>query len=370
MGKMNTIPVSLGTRAYSIVVGQNILEDASAHLPFALNERKIFVLYDRAVEGHAKKLSSALGGNVHMKGVSGGEGAKSFTVLQEVLDWLLSHKVERTSVLFAVGGGVTGDLGGFAASIVLRGITLVQVPTTLLAQVDSSVGGKTGINAVQGKNLIGTFYQPAAVLCDTATLETLPIRERRAGFAEIVKYGLLGSAEFFAWLETAGQDILDLNAAALNDAIETSCRMKAEIVGEDEREEAGGARVLLNLGHTFAHALEAACGYDGRLLHGEAVGIGLVLAFRLSARLGLCSEQETRRVENHLKGLGLMTDIAEIMPKPSHGAEALYDLMAQDKKSSGGKIGFILCRGIGKAFQSRDVEKEDVLAVLRSSIKA
>lgn len=363
-----TLTVDLAERSYPIHIGEGLLERANELVPLDLAGRKIFILYDRNVEGHVRRLMSCLP-DAEIKALEGGEPTKSYDRLQDVVDWLLENRVDRKSVLFVVGGGVIGDLGGFAASIVLRGIPFVQVPTTLLAQVDSSVGGKTGINAPQGKNLIGSFYQPVAVLCDADTLKTLPVRELKAGYAEIVKYGLLGSHKFFEWLEANGQNVLDLEPEALAQAVEVSCSMKAQIVGSDEREQAGGDRALLNLGHTFAHALEAAAGYDGRILHGEAVSIGMVLAFRLCVKMGLCSGQDATRMENHLKACGLKTEISDIAPVLDHDAHEITNLMYHDKKASSGKIGFILVREIGKAFQSSDVDMADVVAVIEDSFR-
>lgn len=365
------VHVDLDERSYDIHIGGGLLERVQEFVPYDLSGRKIFILHDRKVEEHVRRLVKALplDASPELFAIEGGEPTKSWPHLQSVVDWLLSHHVDRKSVLFVVGGGVVGDLGGFAASVVLRGIDFVQVPTTLLAQVDSSVGGKTGINTAQGKNLAGAFYQPVAVLCDTDTLKTLPERELKAGYAEVVKYGLLGSREFYDWLEAHGADVLSLEESALNDAIETSCRMKAEIVGKDEREQAGGDRALLNLGHTFAHALEAAAGYDGRLLHGEAVSIGMVLAFRLCVRMGICAGQDAIRMENHLKSCGLKTEIRHISPVLSQNAQAIAELMYHDKKASGKKIGFILTREIGNAFQSTDVDMKDVVSVIEDSIR-
>jgi len=240
------------------------------------------------------------------------------------------------------------------------------VPTTLLAQVDSSVGGKTGINTPQGKNLVGAFYQPKTVIADIGTLQTLPRRELLAGYAEVVKYGLINDEEFFIWLEKSHEDVLSLKRDAVAKAVETSCRKKAEIVAADEREQ--GQRALLNLGHTFGHALEAAAQYDGRLLHGEAVAIGMVMAFKLSARMGLCDEADAARVETHLKTVGLPVSANMIFPPIETSAETLWDLMQGDKKAVGGKLKFILCRGIGKSFITGDVKKEDVISILEESL--
>lgn len=361
-----TLKVELDTRSYPIHIGSGLLADAIAHIPADLSGRKVFVLYDRNVEGHAQRLMQSFPGAFSLA-LDGGEKTKSYQHLQDVVGWMLQNHVDRKSVLFVVGGGVIGDLGGFAASIVLRGIDFVQVPTTLLAQVDSSVGGKTGINAPQGKNLVGSFYQPLAVLCDTDTLQTLPPRELKAGYAEIVKYGLLGNSSFFQWLEDHGKEVLALEQASLTKVIEASCAAKAEIVGKDEREQAGGRRALLNLGHTFGHALEAAAGYDGRLLHGEAVSIGMVLAFNLCAKMGLCALQDAERATAHLKACGLKTKITDIVPHLTQTPAQIADLMFHDKKASGGKIGFILVKSIGDAFQSTDVDMADVVAVMAES---
>lgn len=354
-----TIPLALGDHSYAITIGQDLLSGAAAYLPTAIQGRRCFVLADDNVKGHAGALIRALGG-AELLTVRGGEQAKSWEGVKTVTDWLLDHQVDRRSVLFVVGGGVIGDLGGFAASCVLRGIPIVQVPTTLLAQVDSSVGGKTGINTPHGKNLIGAFYQPCAVLCDLDVLATLPGREMKAGYAEIVKYALIGDAPFFDWLEENGERVLARDPAALAYAIETSCKAKATIVSADEKER--GVRALLNLGHTFAHALEAASGYDGRLLHGEAVSIGLVMAHRLSARMGLCGDNAVQAVESHLKNLGLPTAPPDLGIKPRE----LTNIMQGDKKADQGKIGFILTRGIGRAFQSFDVNMTDVQRVLEA----
>ncbi len=359
------ITVNLGSRSYDIHVAEQLLEKAATYVSIA--GRKTFVLHDENVKQHVDRLLKSIP-DAKVLSIAGGEKAKSYSQLEKILDWLLANGVDRKSVLFVVGGGVIGDLGGFAASIVLRGIDFVQIPTTLLAQVDSSVGGKTGINTSQGKNLVGAFYQPLAVLCDTGTLKTLPDRELKAGYAEIVKYGLLGSRDFYEWLEGNGKSLLALDASSLLEAIKTSCRMKADIVGDDEYERAGGKRALLNLGHTFAHALEAAAGYDGRLLHGEAVSIGLVLASRLCVKMDLLKGQDAVRIENHLKTLDLKTEIASIMPALSQSADDIVGLMAGDKKAAGGKIGFILMNEVGRSFQSYDVDMDLVRAVVAESL--
>ncbi len=356
---ISTVPVHLSDRSYDITIGQDLLPNANYYLPEELRDRRYFVLADKNARGHARELIGALGGAESLS-LKGGEQAKSWEGLRTVADWLLDHKVDRKSVLFAVGGGVIGDLGGFAAASVLRGIPFVQVPTTLLAQVDSSVGGKTGINSRHGKNLIGAFYQPRAVLCDLGVLATLPDREIKAGYAEIVKYALINDPAFFEWLEENGEKILTGDEAALSYAIETSCKAKAAIVAADEKE--AGQRALLNLGHTFAHALEAAAGYDGRLLHGEAVSIGLVLAYRLSVKAGLCSGNAAQAVEAHLSRLGMPTAIPDFSPD----ADTLMALMQGDKKAEKKQIGFIVTRGIGQAFQNYEIDMNDVRSVLET----
>ncbi|HEY8189599.1 MAG TPA: 3-dehydroquinate synthase, partial [Micavibrio sp.] len=291
-----------------------------------------------------------------------GEGSKTMRWYEKVLTWLLDHGVNRSSVLFAVGGGVVGDLGGFAAATVLRGIPFVQAPTTLLAQVDSSVGGKTAIDMIQGKNLVGAFYQPVSVLCDSDSLKTLSDRHRRAGYAEIAKYGLIRDESFFAWLERNGQAVCALEDEPLLHAIEASCRMKADIVAEDERET--DMRALLNFGHTFGHALETSCGYSEKLLHGEAVSIGMMMALKLSARLGHLNERDISRVERHLREIGLPTGLQALRGILAHDAQGLARLMYADKKAEGGSLTFILMKKIGEAFVARHVPEQDVLAVI------
>ena len=296
-----------------------------------------------------------------------GEATKSWPHLSETIDFLLTEKVERRDVVIALGGGVIGDLVGFAAAILRRGVRFIQIPTSLLAQVDSSVGGKTGINAVQGKNLIGAFHQPSLVLADIDVLDTLAPRDFLAGYGEVVKYGLLGNATFFEWLEQNGAALVAGDHAARSEAVRMSCQMKADIVVRDETEQ--GDRALLNLGHTFCHALEAATGYSDRLLHGEGVAIGCSLAFETSARLGLCSQEAPSRVRAHLKAMGMKTDISDIdgaLPDPV----ALVALMGQDKKVIAGQLNFIMVRDIGQAFVTTDVSQAVVLSVLEESMAA
>lgn len=364
----SSLTLDLGERSYAIHIGDGLLADAAALIPFDIAKHAVFVVADKNVAPHLATLKNALAGAraLHVMEIEGGEKAKSWPYLEKISAWLLQNGVDRHSLFIALGGGVIGDLGGFAASIAMRGIPYVQIPTTLLAQVDSSVGGKTGINTDEGKNLIGAFYQPRAVICDAATLKTLPARELRAGYAEIVKYGLINDPAFFDWLEVNGSKVLALDPAALSHAVRTSCAAKAAIVGQDERE--SGARALLNLGHTFAHALEAAAGFNGSLLHGEAVSIGMVLAHRLCVKMGLCPAADAARIEKHLKDCGLKTEVRDIAPALTQSAEEIADLMKHDKKSVSGRITFILSRGIGAAFTSADVSMDDVVAIIRGSM--
>ncbi|MEL7132793.1 MAG: 3-dehydroquinate synthase, partial [Pseudomonadota bacterium] len=296
-----------------------------------------------------------------------GEATKSWARLGQVTEWLLEQKVERNDVVVALGGGVIGDLVGFASAILRRGVRFVQVPTSLLAQVDSSVGGKTGINTAQGKNLVGAFHQPSLVLADTSVLASLSERDFRAGYGEVVKYGLLGDAAFFNWLEENAPAMASGDMALRVAAVKRSVEMKTEIVTRDETEQ--GDRALLNLGHTFCHALEAATGYSDRLLHGEGVAIGCGLAFELSARLGLCSQEDPSRVRAHISAMGMKADLSDI-PGDLPDAEGLLDLMGQDKKVVAGTLNFILARGIGDAFVTSDVPRDVVLGVLEDALKA
>ncbi len=296
-----------------------------------------------------------------------GEATKGWPQFERALDWLLDQQVERNDVVIAFGGGVIGDLAGFGAAVLRRGVRFVQIPTSLLAQVDSSVGGKTGINARQGKNLIGAFHQPSLVLADTDILGTLTTRDFLAGYGEVVKYGLLGDHAFFEWLEVNGPLLAAGDMAARVAAVTRSVQMKADIVARDETEQ--GDRALLNLGHTFCHALEAATGYSDRLLHGEGVAIGCALAFELSARMGLCAQEDPSRVRAHLRAMGQKTDLGDIAGDlPDAGV--LLDLMAQDKKVVDGRLNFILVRGIGKAFVTSDVPRDLVHSVLEDALSS
>ena len=360
-----TVRVELGPRSYDVVVGAGLVQEAGRHMAPLLPGRSAVVVTDRVV---AERYLDAALSSLQEAGfscshliVEAGERSKDMGTLGGVLEDILGCGIERSTVLVALGGGVIGDLTGFAASILLRGVPFVQIPTTLLAQVDSGVGGKTGVNSVHGKNLIGTFYQPRLVLADVATLGTLPLRERRAGYAEIVKYGLIDDPEFFAWLEQNGAALIDGDQSLLRTAVTHSCRAKARIVAADERE--SGKRALLNLGHTFAHALEAGAGYDGSLLHGEAVAYGIVLAHQLSATLGLCSADDVARVAAHFRAVGLPSE-ASALPAITWDASALIERMKHDKKVQDGQMTFVLTRGIGQAFLSQDVSHEALCALL------
>ncbi len=370
------ITVGLGGRAYEIRIGSGLLAEAAdcmlAHLDFlnAAPRPRAAIITDRNVASlYLDELESSLNaaGIAHETRIlPPGEATKSFAHYHELCEWLLERRFERGDFIIAFGGGVIGDLAGFAAATLRRGMRFVQIPTTLLAQVDSSVGGKTGINSAHGKNLVGAFHQPSLVIADTSVLDTLPRRELLAGYAEVVKYGLLGDAAFFAWLEDNGEKLLAGDGQALARAIRTCCEMKSAIVARDERE--SGVRALLNLGHTFGHALEAALGYDGTLLHGEAVAIGMVQALRFSARKGLCSTACANRAAAHLSAAGLPVDLRAIRARLP-GAAALAAIMTQDKKATGGKLVFILARGIGEAFIARDVPRAEVEAFLRDELE-
>lgn len=361
-----TVRVALCDRGYDILVGDSLIDSAAAHLAPLLKRPFTVIVTDDAVEAlHGGRLRRALaaGGVRHeMIVLPAGEATKSFAQLEALCEKLLELGVERGDLIIAFGGGVIGDLTGFAASVLRRGCRFVQMPTTLLAQVDSSVGGKTAINARHGKNLIGAFHQPSMVIADIGALETLPARQLRAGYAEIVKYGALGDAEFFRWLEANGARLLSGDKAARREAVMRSCTAKAAIVAADERED--GARALLNLGHTFGHALEAAFGYSERLLHGEAVAAGMGLAFDFSVSENLCAAGEADRFTAHLRAAGLPASLGDIDGARAHTPERLLDLMMQDKKVEAGALTLILARRIGEAFIVRGVATEKVLRFL------
>ncbi len=366
----NIVPVNLGERSYEVRIGPGLIDRAGAEIAPLLRRLRVVVVTDETVAGlHLARLSAALqaeGIAVSALALPSGEATKGWPQFARCVEWLLEQKVERRDVVVAFGGGVIGDLVGFAAAVLRRGVRFVQLPTTLLAQVDSSVGGKTGINTAQGKNLVGAFHQPSLVLADTAVLDTLAARDLLSGYGEVVKYGLLGDAGFFDWLEGAGPALAAGDAAARLRAVTRSVEMKAGIVSRDETEE--GERALLNLGHTFCHALEKATGYSDRLLHGEGVAIGCALAFELSSRLGLCSQEDPSRVRAHLRAMGMKVDIADI-PGDLPGPEALLALMAQDKKVIDGRLRFVLARGIGQAFVAEDVAADQVLRLLSDALR-
>jgi len=363
-----TVPVALGDRAYDIVIGRGVAATLGQTIgKMRAGARTVIVTDENVASHHLAAAEAAL----KQAGVASsrivvvpGEGSKNIPTFERVCEEIIGARIERGDLAIALGGGVIGDLAGFAASCVRRGIDFVQVPTTLLAQVDSSVGGKTGINSRHGKNLIGAFHQPVLVLADTALLDTLPPREFRAGYAEVAKYGLLGDAGFFAWLEQNWRDMF-AGGPAREHAIAVCCRAKAAIVARDERET--GERALLNLGHTFGHALEAGCGFSQRLLHGEAVALGMVMAFDYSARKGLCSAADAARARAHLAAVGLPTHVREV-PGGVPGVDALMDLIAQDKKVKRGALTFILVRGIGQAFIESNVDPADVRAFLTDAV--
>lgn len=358
---MTRIEIALGDRSYGILIEDGLLDNAGAHLAPLARENRLVVVSDETVwDAQGARLTQGLGAIEAVPIlVPPGEGTKSWAGLSGLIDRLLDLGVERGDHIVAFGGGVVGDLAGFAAAILNRGCRFVQIPTSLLAQVDSSVGGKTAINVVAGKNLVGAFHQPSLVLVDPVCLDTLEPRQMRAGYAEIVKYALIEDADFFAWLETNGANLLLTNGAARHHAIAASVAGKAAIVAADERE-TGGTRALLNLGHTFGHALEAEAGFSDRLLHGEAVALGISLAFRFSAERGLCSAADGKRVSTHLAAVGLPTKLDSV-----HACgRALADHMAHDKKASGGQVPFILARSIGAAFVDTSVDLGDVAAFL------
>ena len=362
--------VGLGARAYDVLIGPGLIADAGRLIaPFAPRGRVAVITDENVAAAHGDALRAGLasgglaagGLRADMLALPAGEATKSMARLEQVLGWLLDLRLGRDDLVVALGGGVIGDLAGFAAAVLKRGVDFVQIPTSLLAQVDSSVGGKTGVNAAQGKNLIGAFHQPRLVLADIGALDTLSAREFLAGYGEVLKYGLLGDAAFFQWLEANGPAMARGDRAARAHAIRRSVRMKADIVARDEFET--GERALLNLGHTFGHALETATGYGARLLHGEGVAVGMALAFDLSMRLGLCPQEAPGRVRAHLRAMGMKATLADI-DGPLPDADALLALMAQDKKARDGRIAFVLADDIGQARLMRDVDPAPVRALL------
>ncbi len=363
------VDVKLGARSYQIVIGRGAIASLGKRVATLRPGAKAFIVTDANVARHALAGAETALGRAGLKHdsivVAPGEASKSFAIFEQVCEAIVAARIERGDLVVALGGGVIGDLAGFAAAVVRRGLDYVQVPTTLLAQVDSSVGGKTAIDSRHGKNLIGAFHQPILVLADTALLDTLPAREFRAGYAETAKYGLLGDAAFFTWLESNWHDVF-AGGPAREHAIAVSCRAKAAIVARDERET--GDRQLLNLGHTFGHALEAACGYCDRLLHGEAIAIGMALACEFSTgRQGLLAKAEAARAAAHLATVGLPTRINDI-PGPSPSVDRLMELIAQDKKIRRGKLTFILVRRIGAAFIENGVDPAEVRAFLSEKL--
>ncbi len=364
------VPVALGARAYEIVIGRGLVAKLGEAVKALRPGARTAIVTDETVAARHLAAVEAVLASAGIESarivVPEGEASKSYASFEKVCEAVVAARIERGDLLIALGGGVIGDLAGFAAACVRRGLDFVQVPTTLLAQVDSSVGGKTGINSPQGKNLIGAFHQPILVVADTALLDTLPERQFRAGYAEVAKYGLLGDAAFFAWLEANWRDLF-AGGPAREHAIAVSCRAKAGVVARDERE--SGERALLNLGHTFGHAFEAGCGFSDRLLHGEAVALGMAMAFEFSARKGLIGEAETARAVAHLAAVGLPTHVSAV-PGGVPGVDALMDLIAQDKKVKRGKLTFILVRGIGQSFVESDVDAAEVRAFLADKLSA
>ncbi len=366
---METVHVGLEGREYDIHIGPGLLAQSGALIGPMLARKQVCVVTDENVAAlHLETLRNGLAADgiaMEVLVLPAGESTKSWAYLEQTVEWLLSQRVERKDLVVALGGGVIGDLTGFAAAILRRGVGFVQIPTSLLAQVDSSVGGKTGINSPLGKNLVGAFHQPRLVLADIDVLGTLTPRDFLAGYGEVVKYGMLGDANFFEWLEAQGPALAAGDEAARIAAVKRSCEMKAEIVMRDETEQ--GDRALLNLGHTFCHALEAATGYGDRLLHGEGVAVGCALAFELSMRLGLCAQEAPSRVREHLRAMGMKVDLKDIEGELPD-ADGLLDLMGQDKKVVDGQLRFILARGIGEAFVTADVPRDVVRQLLQEEL--
>lgn len=365
---MTQITVELGAHSYPILVQPGALTHAASHLEEFSNNRRLFILTDQNVGSHIlptlEQSFAASGMSLVVKSLPPGETTKNWHQLERVTDWLLAESIERSDTIVALGGGVIGDLAGFAAAIVKRGCGFVQIPTSLLAQVDSSVGGKTAINSSVGKNLVGAFNQPRFVLIDPLVLDSLPDRELRAGYAEVIKYGLINDARFFAWCEANGEMLLNRDPRALSEAIVQSVSAKAGIVAEDEKE-LSGRRALLNLGHTFGHALEAETGFSDKLVHGEAVAAGMALAFAYSVRRGHCDAGDAKRVAAHLKSVGLPYNLSTAGVRA--GGHRLVDHMMHDKKMSRGTLPFLLANGIGQTYLAQDVDLQDVASFLNES---
>lgn len=368
---VDNLRVDLGARSYDIRIGNGLIDAAGAEIRAVLGQRKVAIVTDQNVAGlHLDRLTvglDAAGLRSSSLILPPGELSKSWQTLEKLGEWLIGEQIGRDDLVIAFGGGVIGDLAGFAAAILRRGVRFVQIPTSLLAQVDSSVGGKTGINSPQGKNLIGAFAQPGLVLADIGVLDTLTPRDFIAGYGEVVKYGLLGDAGLFDWLENNGNVLAAGDIDRRRHAVRRCCEIKAGIVARDEQEH--GERALLNLGHTFGHALEAATGYGDRLLHGEGVAIGCVLAFELSQALGLCSQECPSRVRAHLRQMNMMTELSDIKGDLPD-ADGLMALMAQDKKVQAGKLRFILARDIGDSFVADDIDLAVVKSVLDAALAA
>ena len=370
MSEHNKLRINLKENSYDIIIEHGLLSELGALISEKFGKLKTFIVTDSNIAVHWLKQTieslSAQGMSPKVLEVPVGESTKSFINLEKIIDQLLESKVDRDSVLIALGGGVIGDLAGFAGAVTLRGIKVIQVPTTLLSQVDSSVGGKTGVNVRQGKNLVGSFHQPSLVAIDTQVLQTLPSRQLFAGYAEVLKYGLIKDRSFFDWLELNGKKVLEGDKLAQQFAIFTSCRIKAEIVEADEKEK--NLRAILNFGHTFGHALEAEAGYDGNLLHGEAVSIGMVLAIELSKSLGYLSGQDAGRAVEYIRNIGLPTNINSIEGSTSWHPDGIIQHMQHDKKVSNGQLRFVLIKGIGEAYLTADVERNDIYRVIEKSL--
>ena len=370
MSEHNKLRINLKENSYDIIIEHGLLSELGALISKKFGKPKTFIVTDSNIAVHWLKQTieslSAQGMSPKVLEVPVGESTKSFINLEKIIDQLLESKVDRDSVLIALGGGVIGDLAGFAGAVTLRGIKVIQVPTTLLSQVDSSVGGKTGVNVRQGKNLVGSFHQPSLVAIDTQVLQTLPSRQLFAGYAEVLKYGLIKDRSFFDWLELNGKKVLEGDKLAQQFAIFTSCRIKAEIVEADEKEK--NLRAILNFGHTFGHALEAEAGYDGNLLHGEAVSIGMVLAIELSKSLGYLSGQDAGRAVEYIRNIGLPTNINSVEGSTSWHPDGIIQHMQHDKKVSNGQLRFVLIKGIGEAYLTADVERNDIYRVIEKSL--